>query len=208
MATLTTITGGGAFTAQNIRNINSNFSALNTGSSGGSILHQGTVTLDDDAIKALPSGGVQVVASAGSNRILVPVTFLYIVDTSNGAYTNISVPSDGAYFYLSWESGIDLDVGLQNVSSVSPFVGDDTDLDTIFGGVGRSLVYTQFGIATFAGGNVWSPLRVSNILNAIDKDLTIDCFNNDGPFDDGGTGNSLIASVTYLILNVLTGVFE
>ncbi len=206
MATLTTITGGGAFTAQNIRNINSNFSALNTGGSGSSILHQATVTLNNDAIKALPSGGVTIVASPGANLVILPTSIVYVVDTLAGAYTNISLPADGAYLYVSWEA-LDIDVGIQNTTANSPFMGDVVQMDNLLGGTAQQVILSQVPPAQYAGGSVWIPFTAP-VGSAIEKALTLDCFNDAGDFDDGHADNTFTVSVAYLILNTSTGAFE
>jgi len=188
MATLTTITGGGAFTAQNIRNINSNFSALNTGSSGGSILHQATVTLTNTQILHLPTVPVEILAAPGANKI---VLFQY-----GTAYFNWA----GDYGNNDGGSALELKIHGNKIASTP-------GMNVVLAG-GENSMSTFVPFTSVEANRVIGNAGYYN-SDIVNKALAISGTSSDsGDYTDGNVDNTMTISVAYLILNTSTGLFE
>ncbi len=196
MADLVTITGGGAFTRQNITGINDNFDALNTGGGGGSFLHQATVTLTNAQIKALPLTGVDIIPAQGSGTVVI--CGAYVGGGLSGAmfmhwvadYTNVDA-SIAWQFYVGNFNNIlaSYDAGDFFVwGAASPFflLGPQSDPDTSY------------------------PIPVINSISDFDnKAVTLKVLNASlGALTGGNASNTLTVSLPYMILNLSTGVFE
>lgn len=159
-----------------------------------SLLHQSAViTVDDAAIRALPTQAIEIVPSPGVGRIVIPQTVaIRTVFPNQVTYSNLA-PS--AYF--RFQMGVNGDafaylpagqVGAQvlgdyyNPSAFTVFTFPTIDIPS------WSYFYTKdLADGAFAIG----------ITNAGQGDLT-----------DGDQANSLKVVATYLILNTATGQFE
>ena len=59
------------------------------GVGGTSVIQYADAQLTDTQIKALPTGGLQIVPAPGAGQMLMFVRAVILADTTNGAYTNI-----------------------------------------------------------------------------------------------------------------------
>jgi hypothetical protein len=195
VADLTTIIGEGAFDGTVRNQINANFTALNSGS-GGSILHQATVTLNNSQILHLPTTAVEIVAAQGSAKAIVPVSCFMRLDTAAGAIT----ADAGASWLLQYAGG----TYLSSPQPVSGFLASARIADLFFPVLAYQINADDFGASTVIGSGV---LGVST--NSDNKALQIkDDWNGVSDYTDGNVANSLKVSVAYLVLDTTTGIFE
>ena len=152
-----------------------------------SILHQATVTLTNDQIIHLPSTGIQIVAAPGSGKIICVERAIGILDNATAAYTDTA----GAHFQFSlstWLASSSLDENAQLVFQ------DGT-------GAPHQLSWIS---STDHGDGQW----IGDKADVANQPLMFKSVGSAGNFTGGNVDNSLILSVTYLILNTSTGQFE
>ncbi len=184
MADLTTITGGGSFTRQNITGINNNFSALNSVVS----MLQATTTLTNAQIIALQTTPIALVAAPGANKLAVPV------------YCNIV-----QHFPVTPYSTVDAAASL-SVSVGDVIASSSVDISGSFGSTTPYLAMVPITSAYDVEGFLYiGPNDQANLLN---KAIYLSCYNNSVNFTGGAAANTLGVSLVYMVLNVTTGLFE
>lgn len=155
------------------------------GSSGSSILHQETVTLNNAQTLAMDTP-VQVVAAPGSDYILLPQFWFARLGPCATNYTG----------------GTQLQVTV-GTGAINPSV----DADLFFGYGDPSDAVTAFcgnaAIAPALGGSV------RGLAGTYDSDIRNKAIfvNTLTALADGAPGNSLTVTVSYFKFNVVTGVF-
>lgn len=153
------------------------------------ILHQATVELTDAQIKALPTTGVQIVAAPGENKLIRPTYVAMLLNNTAGAYTNASANA-ALIFDVGTQTALFFD---ENYNAA--LTGSDS--------VVLALTPLQYVEAAQVIGNLEGLL-----VNMVNGALKIAGINTAGNWTGGNAANTLRVSVTYYILNTLTGVFE
>ncbi len=158
------------------------------GGTGVAPLRQATVTLTNDQIIHLPSTGIEIVPAPGTNKALILVSGRVILDATHGAYTNLTA---GGFVQI-----------LVGTSDASNYV-----LTDFFGQTGT------VQIESFTPTTYWDETAgINKDLQAGDEvvnaALNLGPAFNTGNFTVGHTLNTLRVSITYLILNITTGLFE
>lgn len=183
---------------------------IDTGSgsgNGGGIMHQATLTLDNDAIKILPSTPVEVIAAPGENRLVLPsFTCVVIQNILTHPYDTISVNADGYMSLATSGPKVDIQDLLVNDSGI-PLSSLTAFLDSSISGTNLATASVPFNQTFYAGWGI-IPLGVDkdNFVNkayflSVDNGFT-------GNFTGGHADNTLIVSVAYYIYNIATGLFE
>lgn len=164
-------------------------------SGGSGILHQATVTLDNDQIIALPTTAVEIVSALGEGKAIFPV----LVQLRCAAVVDYSAIDAGAVIAIN--NGGNVGILSEGVnSSVTGLLvpGDPVDAANAF----ISLLQRD-GDTTFVTGI--SGYYDSDIGN---KPLKIQTMNGGHNFGGGDSANTLVVSVAYMIFNTVTGEFE
>lgn len=146
-------------------------------------LHQVTVMLDNDQIKALPSVAVTILPPSGENR-LYRVSEILLIANVVTVYTNagtvqlkFGTPEELYCSQSADDAGIFTDDSEPTLSSFSPPV--------LFNG------------------------NYEYVAGFENKPMSIRCTNSaGGNFTGGNAANSFAISVSYLTLNTITGEFE
>lgn len=162
-----------------------------------SILHQQSVSLNNAQIAGLPVAQIVVVPSPGVGRVLIPVALAGVADFTGGVYANVG---SGARLYVATPDGYTL-----SGRYISRGVLLDDSEPQIVVPVDSPWSTSTTGPALYAG-----PQYLSGALN---QPLLVFADNYDnaipvGAFTGGGAGNTFTVSVSYLILNTSTGLFE
>lgn len=179
-------------------------------------IHQATVTLDNDQIKALPGGlaleGVtEIIAAQGANKLILPAEICTLTSFAAAGYTNIGVDSQMTFVIGSSISAYTL------VSSILRDNGGTSANFSTFFGVGPGETPRFVGWpknlnveeSDAAAGNWFNLIPVGGTLtDSANKPLQIYCFNSTGDLTGGNAANTLIVSVAYYVLNTVTGEFE
>lgn len=164
------------------------------------LIHQASVELTDAQIKALPTTGVQIVASPGANKMIVPVVgvlhtnAVWIADYGNinsGASIAIKLGATNALLALHQPVS-------SSVSSLLAGGGPD----------GTVVVMPQ----QFQGGAVYNPAGFGGIAGTYDSDVINQSLSisasNAGDFTGGHYLNTMSVTVAYFIFNTATKQFE
>lgn len=170
-------------------------------------LHQGTATLTDAQIKALPTTAVDILAAPGANKLLVPqVVMLHMKWEADYGSINanavLKVDLNGTFIAGLHESS------LSGVSALLAGGGPD--------GTWVAMTLNQLANATVTSatpnvnphlhqGAADSGFYDADIVNV---PLRISVEGNGGDFTGGDSNNELQISVAYLVLNTVTGEFE
>lgn len=163
---------------------------------GASLVHQTTVALTDEQIKALPTTGVAIVPAPGANKVIELLHGFVTADCAAGAYTTPL----GAYIQL-----------LYGTSPIAAYVDASGFIDALAllsnASVRRSRIPAlwfspqtsgaeDFLFGQFSGDPTNQPLTLADAYNGVSN------------YTDGHASNTLKVSVAYMILNVATGVYE
>lgn len=163
------------------------------------VMHRATLEIDDDGIKALPSGVVQVVPAAPAGYRVKVLGGTWRLDSSNGAYTNV----DPTYAVLllgtasgSWLYGV-----IANDSTVAPT--PLTELTDLLGSAWTK-VFDMFQPGDVIQGAVgprswlqnYPPANMPTVADLDSEPLYV-FFDNNGAGDltGGGAGNTLLVTV-------------
>jgi hypothetical protein len=171
---------------------------------GGGFLHQATVTLTNDQIKAMPGGAVtegvtQIIAAPGANKIIVPLTVLTISDFAGGAYTNIAADAQMVFVLgASIADYVDVTLTMRDAGSNDPVVG-------LLGSTERKFAIWS---GKFTIDTSLPDLTLGSLATVTDQPLQLYVYNATEDFTDGHADNSLLVTVSYYVLNLTTGEFE
>lgn len=164
--------------------------------SSSAILHQATVELTNAQIKALPTTAVQIVAAPGANKVLVYQSGILLLNTTSGAYSNVAATA-ALYIGLGTTSA-----SVASRSPVAMLTGSASYID----------ILAVASTAPADGGPNLSAFDQEILSGATNQALVMAAYNPDEGsgenFTGGNAANTLKISVTYYILNTLTGVFE
>lgn len=153
---------------------------------GGGLLLE-TKTLNDAQIKVLPSTPFEIIPAPGANKIIVPVSALFILDTLAAAYTS---DADSAW-NLRW--GTDS----ETASQIIPINAILNQQNIGFGHWG--IPYADNGSGSFA--NVVTNVAFSNSI--INKSIVItDGWMGVTNYTGGNAANTLKIYVYYIIMDV------
>ncbi len=192
MADITTIIGEGAFDGTVRNQINANFTALNSGSSG-SILHQATKVFTNAQLIALATTGIEVIPSPGANKVLISA--LYTGGSNSGVV------------YMHWVA----DYGNASGRTFQFYLGSPNNVFA-YQGFGDFFVWGAADpILVFGPQEDISPDVIPSINSVSDfanKGLSVKVAGGSGNFTGGDAGNTMTMVVPYLVLNTLTGLFE
>jgi hypothetical protein len=168
--------------------IDAKIAAAIGGSPGGAgLLLSKTVTLTDAQIKALPTTKFEIIPAPGENKIIVPVSAIFILDTLAGAYTS---DADSAW-NLRW--GTDS----ETASQIMPINAILNQQNIGFGQWG--IPYADNGTGNF--GNVVINIAFSNSL--INKSIVItDGWMGVADYTGGNAANTLKVIVYYVVVDV------
>ncbi len=179
--------------------------------SGGTLskLWQAPFALNNDEIKQLAPGGVDLVPALDADRLLIPTLLVMKVDTTAGEYTNVgdvvSVSLGGSL------SPIGEPILPYSAAKVA-FGGIPGSASTIIAGMTPLILASapeinDWGQFAYGFRNVGGPigglpikLRVNNYTAGWGEDL--------GSFTGGHDANTLKGVVEYRIFNLATQVFE
>lgn len=160
--------------------------------------------LTDAQIKALPTTPVEIVAAPGVGHAILPITSFWIIDASEGAYTNIS--TDGAYLTLAYTGGVELCAYIANDSSLSV-----QDFENFFFSATKQIwTLTQGqGFLAFWGpgtGTGFSQAAGNNATGVENKALNIRGASGGGNLTGGNAANTLKVALLYTIIDTIIDV--
>lgn len=146
--------------------------------------------LTDTEFKALPSTYIELVATPGSNKTLVPLWAYFLFLAFSGSYTNVDPPS---------QAGLTIAYGDWDVDCYGfiPFTGAPVGAMLL-----PMLVVPDAAAlaAQYPGQN--------KVFLATDKPLKLVSWNPSGDYTGGGVSNTFKIGVAYTILDVSTGEFS
>lgn len=159
-------------------------------------IHQETVTLTDEQIKALPALGVEVISAPGPNKLIIPLSAVCVLNAAAGAYT----ADAGSSWLLQWATNT-------YACSPTPVQIRLQSASVTFIQINASPVLKS-GIAGFSNLTVGDNSLIP-ISQVTDQALQIkDDWNGVSNYTGGHQANTLIVSVAYMILNLQSGVYE
>jgi hypothetical protein len=160
-----------------------------TGGGGGSqTVQTATVTLTDAQIKALPTTGIQVVAAPGANKMLLPVTGVWVLDPRGGAYTNLALLFTALYY----DAAVTQNCTIQYSEAAQGAFADASGIHVL---------------AAFAPNNADSVQGVSWVSDnpgvAVNKPLFVGADNSgNGNLTGGNAANSLKVTAYYITVSL------
>lgn len=165
-----------------------------TGSASGASILFGQTTLTNAQILALPTTGVDLVATPGANRAILPIWGLLNMDASAGAYANIN--ADG-FLFLQTSGNNLMSNYVANVTAPSR-----TYLSTLLGATRFCVPLMAYcdTLETDQWGNLANPFARANLEN---RSLQIKADNGgSGDFTGGNAANTCVVTVLYIDLGV------
>lgn len=133
------------------------------------------IILTDQQIKELPTTSIELVSAPGAGKVIVPLLATAVIDTTAGAYTNVS------------SSGNDILVLLN---------GGNTQITS---GIANNGLFPDpaFNVAVMPGKGWY------DFVSAVDNlPIYIGCTNSAGDFEDGHPDNTLKLVIQYFVLDV------
>jgi hypothetical protein len=161
-------------------------------------VHQVAVSLTDAQVKALPTTVIEIIPAQGANTVIRLVNGVGIVNKSAGAYTNVTAGADGDDASISLTYSSDDNLLASNPTAPSVLVGLNNEVWII----NPYIIPNLFNPVSYLGDP--SPGNINNIAN---EGIFLQAYNSDGDYTGGNAANTLVVSVVYTVLNVLTGEF-
>jgi hypothetical protein len=139
-----------------------------------------TVPLTDAQIKALPTGDFTLVAAEGAGKLIVPLAIVITIDTTAGAYTNVT----SGFSSLVYNGAADASIYFNN---------------SIFTQGTKRTVVLPIAVYDDSGNGTAAHFNTANAANA---PLVLSVGNVDGAFTGGHASNTGAVTVVYLVLDV------
>lgn len=153
-------------------------------------IHWSFTTVGNAALLTLPSAYVSLVSAPGSTKFLVPLWATIYLDSSAGAYTNITAGPEAGWTiaYGDWE---------EDAYTFMPFTGAST----------RYVLMPMHDVpdATVLLNNYPD---ITDVFGSENKALKLVAWNDAGNYTGGNAANVAKVGVAYAILNYVTGVFS
>lgn len=163
-----------------------------------SLVHQASVTLTDDQIKALPSVPVAVVApteilnyAGNPTQFFLPVSgAAFLTKPNNNGYGNVDAPNLILAWGSDWSTSIGLAAEWQEIGTAAPILGPITGA---FSDALDWLLTFIMGPSTFGDGSIQ------------DNGIFVLIFNDFGDLLGGDPDNTLKVSLGFLVFDVALG---
>ncbi len=168
-----------------------------------------TVTLTDAQIKALPSTAVELLPAPGAGKANLPLDGFMVVNTSAGAYTNVSYLTDGgitAMYFTSSAYGLPavdpLTTGLNGftksirlaAANVRTYLAGDTEVTLGIAQAGTP----KSGTSGANAGVMDENTALTVLIDNYDSDYSVDR----GNFTGGNAANTLKIVMFYSVVDV------
>jgi hypothetical protein len=163
----------------------------NSPSPDGSSLLSATVELTDAQIKALPTTGIEIIATPGANKIILPFSAVLVLQNWQADYTNINANSS---IQISSTNGL---------GNILNFIeqAKNTSISNILAYGSDSLNVVSIGQPIYGG----QPTAFTGIIPAdlIDDGLSIRINNvGSGNLTGGNAANTLKVTVYYVVVDL------
>lgn len=144
-----------------------------------------TLVLTNAQIKKLPNTLVDIVASPGSNKVLIPLFAVVVANCINGAYT---FSGDGVISIVASEGGACFGALQEDIAEAYPLIASGSALKVM------ATIHSQF----LSGGDG------SELDNFEDQGLSVKLTGVDADADltDGHADNTLEVSIYYIIKDI------
>jgi hypothetical protein len=158
-----------------------------------SLLHYASLIMSDAQIKALPSTPITFVSALGANKQIIPTLWI-IRSQLTAAYTNVSLTLGDTTINVSIGGAVPF-------SYLRHQILQNTSPETIVAPP-QTVAYTD-------ELNDWATRpRILSGYDQVNTPLTVESFNVGGDFTGGHADNEILMSITYMVLDVSTGIFE